>query len=398
MKILQVISSLNPAHGGVAACLQALTPELVALGHTSEVATLDRPEEAFLAAFPGPVHALGPARLGYQYSPKIVPWLRREAKRFDVLVVHGLWQYHGLAVHRALGRAGDPPYFIFSHGMLDPWFKREYPLKHIKKLFYWWPAERRVLRDAVAVLFTCEEERVLARQSFAGYRCREQVVAFGTVGVDGDAAQQREAFYAHVPVVRGKPFWLFLGRIHVKKGVDLLIDAYADLAKRAAATGRTLPALVIAGPCADADYLRQLQERAAARCPTGSVSWPGMIRGDTKWGALRAAEVFVLPSHQENFGIAVAEALSCGTPVLISDKVNIWREIKADAAGLVENDDLAGTTKLLTDWSALDAGQRDRMRQAAARSYEHRYAIQATAQNLAKILADGLAARPHVAS
>ncbi|HEX2853325.1 MAG TPA: glycosyltransferase [Opitutaceae bacterium] len=392
MKILQVISSLNPAGGGVAACLQSLTPELVALGHTSEVATLDRPDEPFLAAFPGPVHALGPARLGYQYSPKIVPWLRQEAKGFDVVVVHGLWQYHGFAVHRALGRAGDPPYFIFSHGMLDPWFKREYPLKHIKKLFYWWPAERRVLRDALAVLFTCEEERVLARQSFAGYRCREQVVAFGAVGVDGDAARQREAFYAQVPAVRGKPFWLFLGRIHVKKGVDLLIDAYGGLAAEAARTGRSLPALVIAGPCADAEYLRQLQERAVARCPAGSVSWPGMIRGDTKWGALRAAEVFVLPSHQENFGIAVAEALSCGTPVLISDKVNIWREIKADAAGLVENDDLAGTAKLLSGWSAMDEPARERMRAAAAKSFAQRYAIQATALNLAKILADGLAA------
>lgn len=398
MKILQVISSLNPAGGGVAACLQSLTPELVALGHVSEVATLDRPGESFLAAFPGPVHALGPAQLGYQYSPQLVPWLRREAKRFDVVVVHGLWQYHGLAVWRALGRAGDPPYFIFSHGMLDPWFKREYPLKHIKKLFYWWPAERRVLRDAAAVLFTCEEERVLARQSFAGYRCREQVVAFGTVGVDGDAAAQREAFYAHLPAVREKPFWLFLGRIHVKKGVDLLIDAYAELATRAAAAGQTLPALVIAGPCADANYLRELQARAAARCPAGSVLWPGMIRSDVKWGSLRAAEVFVLPSHQENFGIAVAEALSCGTPVLISDKVNIWREIKADAAGLVENDDAAGTEKLLARWSALDAPPRATMREAAMQSYKKRFAIKASAEHLAEILEEGIAAQDRPSS
>jgi glycosyltransferase involved in cell wall biosynthesis len=398
MKILQVISSLNPAYGGVAACLQAITPELVALGHTSEVATLDRPDEPFLAAFPGPVHALGPAKFGYQYSPKIVPWLRAEAKRFDVVVIHGMWQYHGLAVHRALGRAGDPPYFIFSHGMLDPWFKREYPLKHIKKLFYWWPIERRVLRDATAVLFTCEEERVLARQSFAGYRCREQVVAFGTVGVDGDAAEQREAFYAHVPEMREKPFWLFLGRIHVKKGMDLLIDAYAELAKSAEKTGRALPTLVIAGPCADAEYLKQLQERARARCPADSVLWPGMIRGDTKWGALRAAEVFVLPSHQENFGIAVAEALSCGTPVLISDKVNIWREIKADAAGLVENDDLAGTIKLLEAWWSMYEPARARMREAATKSFEQRYAVKSAAQSLANVLSEGLAANGRAAS
>jgi glycosyltransferase involved in cell wall biosynthesis len=388
MKILQVISSLNPAYGGVAACLEALTPELQKLGHTSDVATVDRPDEPWLAAFPGPVHALGPARLGYQYSARLGPWLRQEAARFDVVVVHGMWQYHGLAVHRALRWAGAPPYFIFSHGMLDPWFKREYPLKHLKKLFYWWPAERRVLRDAKAVLFTCEEEKILARQSFAGYRCREQVVAFGTIGVAGEASEQREAFYASVPALRGKPFWLFLGRIHVKKGVDLLIKAYGALAKRA---GTTLPALVIAGPAASAEYLRELQALAAAHCPSGSVHWPGMISGSVKWGALRAAEVFVLPSHQENFGIAVVEALSCGTPVLISDQVNIWREIKADAVGAVENDDLVGTTKLLTDWLATDETTRAAIRTRAVKSFAARYAIAAAAQNLASTLAAGVA-------
>ena len=102
MKILQVISSLNPAYGGVAACLEALTPELAALGHVSEAVTLDAPDAPFLRTFPGTVHAVGPAKSSYQYSPRLVPWLRAEMKRFDVAVVHGMWQYHGCAVHRAL--------------------------------------------------------------------------------------------------------------------------------------------------------------------------------------------------------------------------------------------------------------------------------------------------------
>jgi glycosyltransferase involved in cell wall biosynthesis len=391
MKILQVISSLNPAYGGVAACLEALTPELTKLGHVSEVVTLDAPDAPWLGHFPGPVHARGPAKLGYQYAAGLVPWLRREAQRFDVVVVHGMWQYHGWAVHRALRSPNSPPYFIFSHGMLDPWFKREYPLKHLKKLFYWWPAERRVLRDARAVLFTCEEEKILARQSFAGYRCREQVVAFGTVGASGDAGAQREAFYAHLPAVRGRAFWLFLGRIHVKKGVDLLIEAYGALARQA---GAELPALVIAGPDANPDYGRAMRELAAKCCPAGSVHWPGMITGDVKWGALRAAEIFALPSHQENFGIAVVEALSCGTPVLISDKVNIWREIKADGVGLVENDDLPGTTKLLANWRATPEADRVALRAKAMESFARRYAISAAAENLAKVLAAGIA-EPH---
>ena len=99
--------------------------------------------------------------------------------QFDAVIVHGLWQYSSFGVWRALAGT-DTPYFVFPHGMLDPWFKRTYPAKHFKKLLYWPWAEYRVLRDAAAVLFTSEEERRLARESFALYRAREVVVNYGT--------------------------------------------------------------------------------------------------------------------------------------------------------------------------------------------------------------------------
>jgi glycosyltransferase involved in cell wall biosynthesis len=266
--------------------------------------------------------------------------------------------------------------------MLDPWFKHRYPLKHLKKSAYWWPFERRVLCDAAAVLFTCEEERRLARTSFPGSSYEEQVVAFGTAAPPENIPAQRAAFFDHTPAVRDQRYWLFLGRIHPKKGVDLLIDAYGRLARQT-----SLPHLVIAGPCADAGYLRQLQDRAAACCPAGQVEWPGMLNGDVKWGALRAAEAFVLPSHQENFGIAVVEALACGTPVLISHPVNIWREIAEDGAGLVEPDTAEGTERLLARWLALDENTRRSMRATARESFLRRYEIGAAARSLVAALA-----------
>jgi glycosyltransferase involved in cell wall biosynthesis len=382
VKILHVTCSMNPALGGLSACIRSLAPAMAELGHPSEIVCLDAPEAPFLPSIPAPVHALGPAHLGYAYAPRLRPWLKAEVPRFDAVIVHGLWQYPGLATHGVLARPGSPPCFVFSHGMLDPWFKRQYPLKHLKKWFYWWLAERRILRSAAAVLFTCEEERRLARESFAGSSYRERVVAFGTAAPPDDPAGQREAFFQRMPELRHQPYWLFLGRIHPKKGVDLLIAAYARLA----AGGCTLPRLVMAGPCADADYLRQLQAQAAALCPAGAVSWPGMLNGDVKWGALRAAEAFVLPSHQENFGIAVVEALACGTPVLISDQVNIWREIAADGVGLVGPDTAEGTFCLLSRWAALEDEARDRMRAAARGSFQRRYEIGAVAHSLLAVL------------
>lgn len=379
---------MNPALGGLSNCVRFVTPALTALGHPSEIVCLDGPQEPFLDTIRAPVHALGPARLGYAYAPRLLPWLKTEASRFDAVIVHGLWQYPGLAVYRALRRPGSPPYFGFPHGMLDPWFKHHYPLKHIKKSLYWWVAERRNLCSAAAVLFTCEEERRLARESFPGSSYVERVVAYGTAAPPDDPDGQREAFFRCQPELRDRPYWLFLGRIHEKKGVDLLIDAYGRLA----AQGAMLPRLVIAGPCADADYLRQLQSRAATRCPAGTVLWPGMLQGDVKWGAFRGAAAFVLPSHQENFGIAVVEALACGTPVLISNQVNIWREITADNVGLVEPDTAEGTQRLLARWTGLDDSARSAMRTATTASFARRYEINAAARSLAAVLESALPA------
>ena len=115
-----------------------------------------------------------------------------------------------------------------------------------------------------------------------------------------------------------------------------------------------------------------------------------MITGDLKWGAFHSADAFVLPSHQENFGIAVAEALACGVPVLISNKVNIWREIEADGAGLVHSDDLDGTVASITGWLGLSEAQRDEMRTRAKVCFGQRYEIGQAARHLTRLVEDTL--------
>ena len=132
---------------------------------------------------------MGPGRSYYRYAPRLLPWLRQHAKDYDAVIVNGLWQYTTHATWRALNK-GSVPYYVFTHGMLDPWFKRTYPLKHLKKWLFWPWADYRALRDAKAVFFTCEEERLLARQSFWLYRCHETVVSYGTGAPPGDARQQ----------------------------------------------------------------------------------------------------------------------------------------------------------------------------------------------------------------
>ena len=120
-------------------------------GHRVEVVSLDAPDDPWIGEFPVRVHALGRGRGGYGYTPRLIPWLKEHRREYDAIIVHGVWQYNSFGVWRALHETMTP-YFVFPHGMLDPWFKRRYPLKHLKKLLYWPWAEYRVLRDAAAVL------------------------------------------------------------------------------------------------------------------------------------------------------------------------------------------------------------------------------------------------------
>jgi glycosyltransferase involved in cell wall biosynthesis len=348
-------------------------------GHSVELVTLDEPGAGYISDYPLPVHALGQGLSSYRYNKNLVPWLLTHAKHYDAVVINGLWQYHAFGTWRAMRQLGMP-YYVFTHGMLDPWFKRTYPVKHAKKWLLWPWADYRVLRDAAAVLFTSDEERRLARQSFWLYRAREQVVAYGTSTPPPDAERLREAFYVQHPHLRGKRLLLFLGRLHEKKGCDLLVQAFAQVAANDANLH-----LVMAGPD-DTGLQPGLAQRAETWGVANRIAWIGMVRGDAKWGAFYASEVFVLPSHQENFGISVAEALACGLPVLISDQVNIWREIEADGAGLVAPDTLAGTEALLRNWLALAPDQRQAMAARAQPSYAKRFSVQAMAQSLLDVI------------
>jgi glycosyltransferase involved in cell wall biosynthesis len=379
VNILHVISSANPLGGGPIEGIRQLGGALTSAGNRVEIASLDSPDAPFLQQFPLPVHPLGPGMLKYAFSPRLVPWLRANRNRYDAVIVNGIWQFNSFAVWNALHNSSTP-YVVFTHGMLDPWFKRQYPLKHVKKLMYWPWAEYRVLRDAQAVLFTCEEERLLARKSFSLYRCNEIVVNYGTAMPTGDPQVERQEFFRHYPELSGKKLALFIGRIHPKKGCDLLIEAFAKVLKQ-----HSEWRLVIAGPD-QMGWQEMLSDLAARLGVTSAIVWTGMIGGVQKWGALRAAEVFVLPSHQENFGIVVAEALAAGTPTLISNKVNIWREIQSDGAGLVAEDTLQGVCELFESYLDLSEEKKLAMRQRACECFVERFEIKKAATTLRAVL------------
>jgi glycosyltransferase involved in cell wall biosynthesis len=380
MKLLHVIAGSDQESGGPIEALLRISEVLVRNGH--EVATVTLEDEAEVAQrnFPFPLVGLGRGSRPYRYNRRLASWLREHARNFDVVVLHGLWNYSSFGSWRGL-RRGETPYHIFAHGMLDPWFRQNYPLKHRVKQLFWTVAEGRVLRDARSVLFTCEEERMRARGVFKGHAYRERVVLFGTADPDGDPERQKCAFRSAFPRLEGRHFLLFLSRIHPKKGCDLLIEAFAGLASE-------LPSnldLVIAGPD-QVGWVSELQMLAERLGIGARLHWPGMLRGDVKWGAIRSADALILPSHQENFGFVVAEAMACSTPVLVSNKVNIWREVEASGCGLVEPDSVDGTRNLIRRFLAQSATSLASMQRNSRSAFLTHFDIEVTANDFARAI------------
>jgi len=384
VKILQLVHTLDPSVGGVAASVLALSRGMAQRGHKIDILMLDDPNAAWTKNVDLTVHALGSGVGSYRYSKALMPWLRKHGGDYDRVIVNGIWQYLSFAAWRRY--AGSTiPYYVLPHGMLDPWFKETFPLKHLKKWLYWPWAEYRVLRDAAAVIFTSEEERLLARKSFWLYHAREKVSPLGIEALEISPTAKSE-FFSRYPKLQNTRNFLFLGRLHPKKGCDILLDAFAKISPR---NGMSL---ILAGPD-QVGWEQKLRKQVARLNLIENVVFTGMLQGAMKEGALAGADAFVLPSHQENFGISVVEALAAGVPVLISNRVNIWREIDSDRAGFVESDDVAGTTRLLQRWIDTSPAEREAIRQNARKCFEQRFESNHAVDSLLQILNEPRSAR-----
>jgi glycosyltransferase involved in cell wall biosynthesis len=358
--------------GGPIGFLKLICESQARRGIRVQIMTLNADNQTYYRNAAVPVSGAGPGLGTYGYHRKFKERLVREMTCFDLMIVHGLWQYHGacaLAASRELGK----PYYVFPHGMLDPWFKRTFPFKHWKKQAYWLFRERSLLANASKVFFTSNREMERADGTFwPPVAFPGQVLPLGVTPPPKDTESLRQQFLNQFPHLQNKRFLLFLGRLHPKKGCDLLIRAMALIPQPVD--------LVIAGPeftRSYGQYLRSLAERLP-------VTFTGMLQSKIKWGALASAGALILPSHQENFGMVVAEALASGVPVLASDQVNTGEVIESYGAGFVEPDTLEGTARLIerwrkADWPALSL--------AAKRCFRDHFDIETTSERLLDTLA-----------
>jgi len=388
MKILRVITSMNPEHGGPCQGIRNSIPALQKLGVHNEVVSFDSPDASFLGIDNFTIHAIGPAKGPYAYCASLKQWLVENFNRFDAVIIHGLWLFNDYGTYSAWkeykkNNSTAPKLYVMPHGMLDPYFQKApgRKMKAIRNWLFWKLFENKAVNGSTGVLFTCQEELRLAKTTFTPYSPNNEInVGYGVTAPPAEDAVIQEAFFSKFPQIEKNNYILFLSRVNEKKGVDLLVNAYIELLK----INSNMPLLVIAGPGLDTIYGEGLQKLVNNAGVSEKVIFTGMLTGSAKWGAIYGSQVFILPSHQENFGIAVAEALACGKAVLITNQINIWKEIEEGKGGVVNTDTQEGVTDLLKAWLLMDDLKKAEMGSNAKKVYEQHYAIEKAAMQLFK--------------
>lgn len=352
MNVLHVLSEIDPVGGGPVTALAGLAPAQRRAGVRVRVlATYKAGADLCIAERLQQdgveVTSIGPTAGRLQRHPDLLGAMEAAVQSSDVIHIHGVWQE---AQHLAARTASRyiKPYIIRPCGMLDPWCLRQN--KWVKRIYMAWRL-RRNLNEASAIHFTSETERELVAHLHP--HSPAIVEPNGVDLAEFRDLPPRGVLRRRFPSIGDRKLVLFLSRLHHKKGLDLLIPAFAQTAEDQAA-------LVIAGPDNDG-YGVELEHIVRKHGIESRVFFTGMLRGVDRIEALVDADIFTLPSYQENFGIAVVEALAAGVPVIISDQVNIWQEIEAAGVGGVVPTDVDMLARELKRW--LEDG---RLRQSAA--------------------------------
>jgi glycosyltransferase involved in cell wall biosynthesis len=376
MKVLHVIPSLSLTEGGPTRAIATMEQALAAQGVTVETATTDDAGSGRHNGKPlaqplqegGAVHWYFAKRTDfYKWSPAFAQWIRREVRHYDLVHIHAVFSFTSTMAARAARSAGVP-YVVRPLGTLNDYgLTRHRPwLKAASLRFIDGP----LLRDAAAIHFTSDEEATEARK--LGLPLKEAVIPLGiavpvTAGV--------KTFTATISIA---PRLLFLSRLDAKKNLEGLLDAIALLQAE-------MPQLrlVVAG-AGTPEYVQTLRARAQSLGLDRLIDWAGHVEGEAKSAAFAGADLFVLPSYSENFGIAAAEALAAGLPCVLGEGVAIANDVVKAGAGIAVGTDAAsiaqGLRRIIADHEPLPTLSANAIRLA-----RERYSIEAMGVNLKRL-------------
>ena len=346
MKTLQIIPSISLIYGGPSQMVLGLAPALAKAGVEVTILTTDSNGDNGQKPLDVPLNIpikqdgyeviyfrCAPFRR-YKFSIDLLKFLKNNAQYFDIAHIHALFSPISSAA-AIVCRQQSLPYILRPLGTLDPSDLRK---KEQLKQLYVALLERRNLAGASGIHFTSEQEAKIS--SRFGVSTKDLVIPLGVIPPENNTENIRNKF----GIDNDKPVILFMSRIDPKKGLELLIPALQKLSIQ----GLDFHFVLAGTNPQDPIYEQKIRSEIENSQLKSHTTITGFVTGEAKISLLQTADLFVLPSYYENFGIAVAEAMVAGTPVVISDQVHIYQQVLDSESGWVGTTDVESIVRLLT--------------------------------------------------
>jgi glycosyltransferase involved in cell wall biosynthesis len=390
MRVLHVIPSYEPAwpFGGTVTATSQLCRALARQGVDVTVYTTDADGKGGHLDVPlNETVDLGGVKVRYFrcdfgvkkafYSRSLSKKLKETIKDFDLVHVSAIWQWIQVDVYK-ICKSFSKPYMVSVHGSFSPW---PWNQSLIRKRLYWHLFGKGTIKNSTAIHFTTEDERL---KSFTAVPLLKKIPSFIVPnGINTKKIKREKNIKDRLSISKNKFVLLFIGRIHRTKGIHFVLEALKKLKDK-----KFL--LLIVGHKEDADYVKLLIKLSGEL--QNQVIWHEPIARDEVWDFYYSSDLFVLPSHGENFGMAVVESMACGLPVLISKNVGIWREVQSDDAGIIVDQDADEIAKVLLELSD-NTRDLNKVSQNTRRTATDRYDIEKVASLMIKAYTDVLSKR-----
>ena len=364
LNVLQIVPSISLVYGGPSQMVRGLSRALARQNTRVTILTTDSNGDEGQAPLEVPLNQpvpmdgyhtvyfrCSPFRR-YKFSMQLLGWLNRHGSEYDIAHIHALFSPVS-STAATVARWQSLPYILRPLGTLDP---ADLTKKKQFKQIYAALLERPNLQGAAALHFTSDQEAKVSERF--GVTTHDMVIPLGVMLPEfscSDAEAQR-VIRQRYTIPQDVPIVLFMSRIDPKKGLDLLLPALNKLRE----ADQSFHFILSGGNPQDQGYVDTVNDQIKTSALRDCTTITGFVSGDLKTQILQAADIFVLPSYYENFGIAVAEAMMAGKPVVISDQVHIWQDIKTSNSGWVTTCNQSDLVQNLTEALADATNRRQR--------------------------------------
>lgn len=377
IKVLRIIPSLNPSYGGPATAIIESSLVLNDRGIKVDILTCDKKKDNFYKSKKIKILNKGPSLLGrYSFNLRLFFWLKNNKENYDIFIIHGVWTFISLMARLLIKKR----YYIFTHGQLDPYFKKNI-FKRIKKQIYWFLFEKSNLINSKSLLLTSLGEKDFLNKTFVKTdKMKKKIIQYGILKKRYNKKKMFIKFNKKFKQIRDKEFYLFLGRYDEKKGCDILIKSVKKL------KSKFNDLVLMCGPLQDSFYERKLKNLIIKYRLEKKIIFSGPLYGELKYAAILRSKAMLLPSHGENFGVSLVESLSCGKPVITTNKVCIAKDILKFNAGFISSDNVNSFSKAFNEYINLSKNSKNQMSNNSLKCFNSNFNLKSKNNSLSSFI------------